>query len=351
MPDLLAEPVPATSTAEEAPLLRARGLTVDFKVPVKGRIRPGRLSAVAGVDLDVRRGEILGIVGESGCGKSTMGRALLQLLPASSGSVEFDGIELTSLRRRALRGLRRRMQMIFQDPFASLNPRMTIGRLIEEPLRVHTALSADDRRAKALEIMDLVGLNPDWHDRYPHQLSGGQRQRVGIARALISNPSFIVADEPVSALDVSVQAQIVNLLEEVQEELGLTMVFIGHDLAVVRHLCDRIAVMYLGKIIEIGDCEEIYERPRHPYTTALLSAVPVPDPLVEHERERIILSGDVPSPLSPPSGCRFRTRCWKAQEICARQEPPLAGDAHQVACHFPENTLGEVRETVPAAAG
>ncbi|WP_395640479.1 ABC transporter ATP-binding protein [Pseudolysinimonas sp.] len=331
MSDTLVAP-PATEA-----LLRVRGLTVDFKVPVKGRLRPGKLSAVAGVDLDVYRGEILGVVGESGCGKSTMGRALLQLIPASSGSVDFDGIELTSLPKRALRRLRRRMQMIFQDPFASLNPRMTIGRLIEEPLLVHTDLSPSARREKALETMDLVGLNPDWHERYPHQLSGGQRQRVGIARALISSPSFIVADEPVSALDVSVQAQIVNLLEEVQEELGLTMVFIGHDLAVVRHLCDRIAVMYLGKIIEIGDSEEIYQRPRHPYTTALLSAVPVPDPQVEATRERIILSGDVPSPLNPPSGCRFRTRCWKAQEICATQEPPLAGAEHQVACHFPES--------------
>ena len=332
----MSDTVIAPTAAE--PLLRVRGLTVDFKVPIKGRIRPGRLSAVAGVDLDVQRGEILGIVGESGCGKSTMGRALLQLIPASSGSVEFDGIELTSLPKRALRRLRRRMQMIFQDPFASLNPRMTIGRLIEEPLLVHSDLSSSTRREKSLETMDLVGLNPEWHERYPHQLSGGQRQRVGIARALISNPSFIVADEPVSALDVSVQAQIVNLLEEVQEDLGLTMVFIGHDLAVVRHLCDRIAVMYLGKIIEIGDSEKIYERPRHPYTTALLSAVPVPDPDFEATRERIILVGDVPSPLNPPSGCRFRTRCWKAQEICASVEPPLAGGEHQVACHFPESS-------------
>ena len=330
MPDALAAP------PVEEPLLRVRGLTVDFKVPVKGRIRPGRLSAVAGIDLDVHRGEILGIVGESGCGKSTMGRALLQLIPASAGSVDFDGTELTSLPRRALRSLRRRMQMIFQDPFASLNPRMTIGQLIEEPLLVHTDLPSSVRRERSLETMDLVGLNPEWHERFPHQLSGGQRQRVGIARALISRPSFIVADEPVSALDVSVQAQIVNLLEDVQEELGLTMVFIGHDLAVVRHLCDRIAVMYLGKIVEIGECEDIYERPLHPYTTALLSAVPVPDPDPEKPRERIILSGDVPSPLKPPSGCRFRTRCWKAQDVCATEEPPLAGAGHQVACHFPE---------------
>lgn len=331
MSDTLVE-IPAENS-----LLRVRGLTVDFKVPVKGRIRAGRLSAVAGVDLDVYRGEILGIVGESGCGKSTMGRALLHLIPASSGEVYFEGTALASLPKRALRRLRRRMQMIFQDPFASLNPRMTIGRLIEEPLFVHSDLSPTARREKAIETMDLVGLNPDWHGRYPHQLSGGQRQRVGIARALISNPTFIVADEPVSALDVSVQAQVVNLLEDVHEELGLTMVFIGHDLAVVRHLCNRIAVMYLGKIVEIGDCDDIYERPRHPYTTALLSAVPVPDPDATSTRERIILSGDVPSPLNPPSGCRFRTRCWKAQDICATKEPILEGSGHQVACHFPEN--------------
>ncbi|GAA2594402.1 ATP-binding cassette domain-containing protein [Dactylosporangium fulvum] len=328
-------------------LVQVRDLAVDFKVPKRGSLLPARLRAVSGVDLDIRRGEIIGVVGESGCGKSTTGRAILQLLRPSRGSVTFDGIELTTLRGRRMRAMRRRMQMVFQDPYASLNPRMTIGELIEEPLLVHSDLSAAGRREKAQETMRLVGLSDRWHDRYPHEFSGGQRQRVGIARALVSGPEFVVADEPVSALDVSVQAQIVNLLEQLQEELGLTMMFIAHDLAVVRHLCDRIAVMYLGGVIEVGDCEEMYRRPRHPYTKALLSAVPIPDPLVETKRQRVILTGDVPSPLSPPSGCRFRTRCWKAQEICATTAPPLtlSGAGHQVACHFPENAEEPVAAT------
>jgi oligopeptide/dipeptide ABC transporter ATP-binding protein len=230
---------------------------------------------------------------------------------------------------------------------------MTIGELIEEPLLVHSTLSGTERRAEALETMQLVGLSPQWHDRYPHEFSGGQRQRVGIARALVSSPDFVVADEPVSALDVSVQAQIVNLLEELQDELGLTMMFIAHDLAVVRHLCDRIAVMYLGTVVEVGRCEDLYVRPRHPYTQALLSAVPIPDPLIEVERNRRILTGDVPSPLNPPSGCRFRTRCWKAQEVCATREPALTttSDGHQVACHFPENTEGQGQPLAAAAGG
>ncbi len=259
------------------------------------------------------------MVGESGCGKSTTGRAILQLLKPSQGTVTFDGVELTTLSRGRMRSMRRRMQMIFQDPFASLNPRMTIGELIEEPLLVHSDASARERRAKALEIMDLVGLNALWHERYPHELSGGQRQRVGIARALVSNPEFIVADEPVSALDVSIQAQIVNLLESLQEDLGLTMMFIAHDLAVVRHLCDRVAVMYLGTVVEIGDCESLYTRPRHPYTQALLSAVPIPDPLVEADRRRRILKGDVPSPLNPPTGCRFRTGAGRPRRSAKRE--------------------------------
>ncbi|WP_434741236.1 ABC transporter ATP-binding protein [Micromonospora sp. SH-82] len=353
MPDT---PAPAAVLPEtDAPtdsLLRVRDLAVDFKVPVRGSLRAGRLRAVSGVNLDIRRGEILGVVGESGCGKSTTGRAILQLLKPSVGSVNFDGTELTTLSRPRMRGMRRRMQMIFQDPYASLNPRMSIGELIEEPLLVHTDLSGAGRRAKALDTMQLVGLSPQWHDRYPHEFSGGQRQRVGIARALVSSPEFVVADEPVSALDVSVQAQIVNLLEELQDDLGLTMMFIAHDLAVVRHLCDRIAVMYLGTVVEVGECESMYTRPRHPYTQALLSAVPIPDPLVEVERNRRILTGDVPSPLNPPSGCRFRTRCWKAQDVCATQEPQLttAADGNQVACHFPENTDGQ-DQPVPATAG
>ncbi|MET7394998.1 oligopeptide/dipeptide ABC transporter ATP-binding protein [Dactylosporangium sp. NPDC005572] len=320
------------------PLVQVRDLAVDFKVPRRGSLLPARLRAVSGVDLDIRRGEILGVVGESGCGKSTTGRAILQLLRPSRGTVTFDGTELTTLRGRRMRAMRRRMQMIFQDPYASLNPRMTIGELIEEPLLVHADLSATGRRAKAQETMQLVGLSDRWHDRYPHEFSGGQRQRVGIARALVSGPDFVVADEPVSALDVSVQAQIVNLLEQLQEELGLTMMFIAHDLAVVRHLCDRIAVMYLGAVVEVGECEQLYRSPRHPYTKALLSAVPIPDPLVETKRRRVILTGDVPSPLDPPSGCRFRTRCWKAQEVCATTVPALTdtADGHRVACHFPE---------------
>ncbi|WP_238008509.1 oligopeptide/dipeptide ABC transporter ATP-binding protein [Dactylosporangium sp. AC04546] len=320
------------------PLLQVRDLAVDFKVPRRGSLLPARLRAVSGVDLDIRRGEIIGVVGESGCGKSTTGRAILQLLRPSRGSVTFDGTELTTLPGRRMRAMRRRMQMIFQDPYASLNPRMSIGELIEEPLLVHADLSAAGRRAKAQETMRLVGLSDRWHDRYPHEFSGGQRQRVGIARALVSGPDFVVADEPVSALDVSVQAQIVNLLEQLQEELGLTMMFIAHDLAVVRHLCDRIAVMYLGAVVEVGECDELYQSPRHPYTKALLSAVPIPDPLVETKRRRVILTGDVPSPLDPPSGCRFRTRCWKAQEVCATTAPALTGtaDGHRVACHFPE---------------
>ncbi|MEV0395903.1 ABC transporter ATP-binding protein [Polymorphospora rubra] len=323
---------------DPAVLVRARDLTVDFKVPVRGALRPARLRAVSGVDLDIRRGEILGVVGESGCGKSTTGRAVLQLIRPSAGSVTFDGIELTTQRGGRLRSMRRRMQMIFQDPYASLNPRMSIGELIEEPLLVHSGGSAGERRARALETMDKVGISRQWHGRYPHELSGGQRQRVGIARALVSNPEFIVADEPVSALDVSIQAQIVNLLESLQEDLGLTMMFIAHDLAVVRHLCDRIAVMYLGTVVEVADCESLYTWPRHPYTQALLSAVPIPDPDVEREREQRILTGDVPSPLNPPTGCRFRTRCWKAQDVCAVTPPVLAdaGAGHQVACHFPD---------------
>jgi oligopeptide/dipeptide ABC transporter ATP-binding protein len=334
-------------------LLRVRDLAVDFKVPVRGSLRAARLRAVAGVNLDVFRGEILGVVGESGCGKSTTGRAILQLIKPSKGTVTFDGTELTTLGTGRMRSMRRRMQMIFQDPYASLNPRMTIGELIEEPLLVHSDLSSAGRRAKALDTMQLVGLSGQWHDRYPHEFSGGQRQRVGIARALVSNPEFIVADEPVSALDVSVQAQIVNLLASLQADLGLTMLFIAHDLAVVRHLCDRIAVMYLGTVVEVGECEDIYTRPQHPYTQALLSAVPIPDPLIEAGRKRRILKGDVPSPLSPPSGCRFRTRCWKAQEICSVIEPELATAAggHQVACHFPEDPGPQDLPVAVAASG
>ncbi|MGB4136065.1 MAG: dipeptide ABC transporter ATP-binding protein [Microbacterium sp.] len=320
-------------------LVSARGLEVTFSVPdPRGGRRKQRLHAVSGIDLDIRRGETLGLVGESGCGKSTTGRAILQLVPASGGQVVFDGREVTGLPRREVRRMRRRMQMVFQDPYASLNPRMSIGDLIGEPLRVHGLASAEERRERVLSIMSRVGLNEEWVERYPHEFSGGQRQRIGIARALIMEPEFIVLDEPVSALDVSVQAQTINLLESLQKDFGLTYLFIAHDLAVVRHLSTRVAVMYLGRVVEVGDRDAVYENPQHPYTQALMSAAPIPDPEAENRRERIILAGDVPSPLNPPSGCPFRTRCWKAVEVCAQEMPILRTTAagHDVACHFPD---------------
>ncbi len=331
----------ATAVADEGtdrrPLVEVRGLEVAF--PVRERGGAGRrvtLRAVDGVDLDVHRGETLGLVGESGCGKSTTGRAVLQLTRPTGGSVRFDGTELTTLPARRLRPMRSRMQMVFQDPYSSLHPRMSIGQAIAEPL-VALGVARAERRSRVLELMSTVGLDPRWAERLPHQLSGGQRQRVGIARALVVDPDFVVADEPVSALDVSVQAQTINLLESLQERLGLTYLFIAHDLAVVRHLSTRVAVMYLGRVVEVGHRDELYTDPQHPYTKALLSAVPVPDPQVERKRQRIILTGDVPSPVSPPSGCRFRTRCWRATEICAQQDPvPVAiTPRHSVACHHP----------------
>ncbi|MCL4862217.1 MAG: dipeptide ABC transporter ATP-binding protein [Caldilineaceae bacterium] len=299
----------------------------------------GAIKAVDGISFDLYRGETLGLVGESGCGKSTTGRAILQLHRPTAGSVQFEGRELTKTKGEELRKTRRRMQMIFQDPYASLNPRMTVGSIIGEPLEVHNIGSTrKERQERVQELLKIVGLNPVFVNRYPHEFSGGQRQRIGIARALAVNPAFIVCDEPISALDVSIQAQIINLLEDLQDELNLTYLFIAHDLSVVRHISDRIAVMYLGKIVELADRDELYENPMHPYTQALLSAVPIPDPAIEGRRQRIILEGDVPSPANPPKGCHFCTRCPKVMDICREQEPPFKdyGNGHFVACWLHE---------------
>jgi oligopeptide transport system ATP-binding protein len=320
-------------------LIALRGLRVYF--PVLGgllrRRQIGAVHAVDGVDLDIRRGETIGLVGESGCGKSTLGRAILQLVRPTAGEVRFDGVELTALNDDELRPLRRRMQMVFQDPFSSLNPRMTVGETVAEPMMVHgLAKTAEESREKTVELFRMVGLAPEMLDRYPHEFSGGQRQRIGIARSLAAQPDFIVCDEPVSALDVSIQAQIVNLFEALRDRLDLTYVFIAHDLAVVRHLSDRIAVMYLGQIVEIAPKLNLYRAPLHPYTQALLSAVPVPDRVVESRRQRIVLQGEVPSPLSPPRGCRLHPRCARAFGHCAVAEPLLQEieEGHWVACHL-----------------
>ncbi|MFG2102000.1 ABC transporter ATP-binding protein [Micromonospora echinaurantiaca] len=322
-------------------MLRVEGLTKHF--PVRGAIRStGAVRAVDGLDFDVRPGETLGLVGESGCGKTTTGRMLVRLIEPTAGKIVFEGRDITHVGRRALRPLRQDLQIIFQDPYASLNPRHTVGRIIAMPLQVNGIKPPGGVKKRVQELLETVGLNPEHYNRYPHEFSGGQRQRIGIARALALRPKLIVADEPVSALDVSIQAQVINLLRDLQRELDLAFVFIAHDLAVVRHFCQRVAVMYLGKIVEMGDRADIYERPQHPYTRALLSAVP--DVTQLGPAGRIRLAGDVPTPLNPPSGCRFRTRCWKAQEVCATEEPALIqrdASSQVSACHFPEK--GELR--------
>ena len=323
----------------DAPLLQVTDLVKHF--PIKSGVvidrEVARVRAVDGVSLTLRAGETLGLVGESGCGKSTLSRTILQLTAPTSGSVRFDGQELVGRSARELRPLRREMQMIFQDPFASLNPRKRVGQIIGEPIQLHGLAEGAELKRMVQDLLDRVGLQAEHYNRYPHEFSGGQRQRIGIARAVGLQPRLIIADEPVSALDVSVQAQIINLLEDLQREFGMAYLFVAHDLGVVRHVSDRVAVMYLGKIVEEADADSLYTRAQHPYTHALLSAVPIPDPRKNAVRERITLEGDVPSPIDPPPGCRFHTRCASATDICRRDEPPLlkTQDTHQVACHHP----------------
>jgi oligopeptide/dipeptide ABC transporter ATP-binding protein len=341
------------------PLLRTEGLQVHFPI-TEGLIferKVGAVRAVDGVSLEVKRGETLGLVGESGCGKSTFARAVIRLVEPTAGRILFDGEDVTALKGDALRKLRRRMQMIFQDPYASLNPRMTIGSMLAEPLRVHGIASGREAATRAQRLVEIVGLPRNAINRYPHEFSGGQRQRAGIARALAVQPEFIAADEAVSALDVSIQAQIINLLAELQREFNLTYLFIAHDLSVVRHISDRIAVMYLGEVVELSPSKELYDQPLHPYTVALVSAVPIPDPQVEMRRKRMILRGDVPSPANPPSGCRFHTRCWLRTELgdperCVVESPELRQlrPGHQVACHFAEELMGDRRAKLTGAA-
>lgn len=320
-------------------LLKVTNLVKNFELRVNNGARRKKriVQAVTNVSLSVGKGQTLGLVGESGSGKTTVGRCILRLIEPTSGTVEFDGQDLGSLKFEELRALRRKMQIVFQDPFASLDPKMTVGSSISEPLIVQNV--PGDHADKVIELLELVGLSADHAQRFPHEFSGGQRQRIGVARALALNPALIILDEPVSALDVSIQAGVINLFEDLQSRLGMSYIFIAHDLSVVRHIADRVAVMYLGKIVEIGEQRAVYEHPTHPYTKALLSAVPLPDPKTERSRHRIMLEGDVPSPVNPPSGCRFRTRCWKAQDVCAQEEPMLTTrpSGQMSACHFPES--------------
>jgi oligopeptide transport system ATP-binding protein len=330
-----------TVAADGQVLLRAEHVRKYF--PIRTGIlqrEVARVHAVDDVSLEVRAGETLGLVGESGCGKSTLARCLVRLHGLTAGSVSFAGRDISRLSRRRLRPLRREIQMVFQDPYASLNPRKRVGAILGDPLRIHHSGSRRQIRERVRELLELVGLSPEHVNRYPHEFSGGQRQRIGVARALALHPRLIIADEPVSALDVSIRAQVINLLDDLQDDLGLTYIFIAHDLGVVRHVSDRIAVMYLGKIVEISPAEELYRRPVHPYTEALLSAVPVPDPDLAARREQIVIEGDVPSPVAPPAGCRFHPRCRYATEVCTREEPPLAEHVpgHLAACHHPRNT-------------
>jgi oligopeptide transport system ATP-binding protein len=338
---------PEPSAASKHDLIEVEDLKVYF--PIRSGIfqqAVGSVKAVDGVSFTIRRGETLGLVGESGCGKSTTGRALIRLREPTEGKVTFDGVDLMSLKSEGLRKMRRRMQIIFQDPYGSLDPRMTVGATIAEPIETHHLASGDAKRERIADLLRLVGLDPTYVSRYPHEFSGGQRQRIGVARALAVEPEFIVCDEPISALDVSIQGQVLNLLTDLRQRLGLTYLFIAHDLSVVKHISDRVAVMYLGKIVEIGPPDEVYSAPGHPYTRALLSAVPVPDPAAERRRRRVILKGDVPSPVNPPSGCRFHTRCWLYErlgqpETCRTDDPQLrvlAGD-QSAACHFAEEAL------------
>ena len=328
-----------TRGSGEDVLVRVSGIKKHFPITqgILFQREVGRVHAVDGVDLEIRRGETLGLVGETGCGKSTLARLIMGLYPATAGTIEFEGDDITNLPRERMRPYRRQMQMIFQDPYGSLNPRRRVGSIIGDPFDIHGMAEGAERKRRVQELMEVVGLNPEHFNRYPAEFSGGQRQRIGVARALALRPKLIVCDEPVSALDVSIQAQVLNLLSDLQQEFNLTYLFIAHDLSVVRHISDRVAVMYLGKVAELADAQRLYAQPTHPYTTSLMSAVPVADPDAADQRQRIILKGDVPSPIDPPSGCRFHPRCFKAQERCVTEEPPLelkeAGDF--AACHFP----------------